>query len=379
MLSGRNTWLFSRKKDLFLLFLPVWASWLVCFQLSEKTLNAEIPIWIWIVFVLGIDVGHVWSTIFRTYLDKEEFSNHRKLLTLTPIFTLIIVTAIVFISIELFWRLLAYFALYHFIKQQYGFLILYKIKSGIHQTKMIFKDKWVLYFSMAIPVFYWHFNSNRNFNWFEDGDFINLKSILLDNNLLTSGSFETINKWISIVYFIVILGWMVEEIYLTLKSNGSFQWGKVLWLLTTASNWYLGIIYFNSDLAFTLTNVIAHGIPYMTLIFHYVERKKQIQAAQYVSTFFKVGIKVLIMLVIVFSLSFGEEYFWDMLLFREKQDFFETLFKYPLAMVSIPVLQAILFGLLSIPQVTHYVIDGFIWKNNKRNPYLKRIIFNFPA
>ncbi len=379
MTSGSYSWLFSKKKDLILLFTPIWASWIICFLLPEKTLNNEVPIWIWVVFVIGIDVSHVWSTIFRTYLDRDEFYNHRKLLTLTPLITLIIVAVVSVISINLFWRLLAYFALYHFLKQQYGFLALYKLKSGIRHTKHFFKDKWVIFFSMLMPVFYWHLNSDRNFNWFEEGDFINLKTFLIDSSLLNISSFEVLNKWISLIYFLVIVGWLIEEIRITSKHKLPIQWGKVLWLLTTAFNWYLGIVYFNSDLAFTLTNVIAHGVPYMTLIFHYVERKQIIKNPLYELSFFRISIQVLFMLFILFCLSFGEEYCWDMLLFREKNEIFETLFKYPIAKINHPMVQALFFGILSVPQITHYVIDGFIWKNNPSNPYIKKIILNYSS
>ena len=38
---------------------------------------------------------------------------------------------------------------------------------------------------------------------------------------------------------------------------------------TTAATWYVGIVATNSDLAFTVTNVLIHGVPYAVLVFSY--------------------------------------------------------------------------------------------------------------
>ena len=38
-------------------------------------------------------------------------------------------------------------------------------------------------------------------------------------------------------------------------------------MVTTALCWGLGIVVFNSDYAFTVTNVIIHGVPYMALVY----------------------------------------------------------------------------------------------------------------
>ena len=77
-------WLFSAPLDLALLYLPVWAVWLLCFGLEPEILARPLPLWVWAVFIVGIDVAHVWSTLFRTYLDREEFGLHRPLLLYTP-------------------------------------------------------------------------------------------------------------------------------------------------------------------------------------------------------------------------------------------------------------------------------------------------------
>ena len=100
-------WLFSKTIDLLVLYLPVWCCWVVLASLPADVLQAEIPLWVWVVFVLCIDVGHVWSTLFRTYLDREEFQAHRRLLLLAPVVSFIGVAVLALDSTFLCWRILA--------------------------------------------------------------------------------------------------------------------------------------------------------------------------------------------------------------------------------------------------------------------------------
>lgn len=357
-------WIFSKWIDLLVLGLPVWASWAVCFTLPEEALTQKLPLWVWVVFILGVDVSHVWSTIFRTYLDKEEFANHRRVLLVTPPVVFALLFLITLYSIQWFWTVMAYLALHHFIKQQYGFLAIYRAKFGYYPIK-IFKDKWVIYFSMLYPVIYWHLTSQRRYNWFVNGDFFNFYTYFQP--------LEFILPYTNYAYGLVLLAWLLEELYIHQKTQHRLPYGKILWLLTTAGNWYLGIVYFNSDIAFSLTNVIAHGVPYMALIFVYVERKKALHRPAV--SYFTISLHVIGMLLTVLLLAFGEEYFWDLLLNREKQAFFSYFLSYPIAAFQSVWGQAFAAALLSIPQVSHYIIDGYIWKGGKKNPYLKKVLF----
>ncbi len=74
------------------------------------------------------------------------------------------------------------------------------------------------------------------------------------------------------------------------------------------------------------------------------------------------------------DIPFGEEYLWDMLLFREKGALFAAAFAYPVEVLRAPAAQALALALLSLPQVTHYIVDGFIWKNSERNPGMKALL-----
>jgi len=368
----QKTWLFNKPIDLLVLGLPVWLTWVICLLLPVNIIETELTLWVWVVFVLGIDVSHVWSTIFRTYLDKEEFANHKKLLIYTPVVCLVLFFLVANISTGLFWSVLAYIALYHFIKQQYGFMQLYRAKYGFVKIKKRISDKFIIYLGMLYPVWYWHLNSDRQFSWFVQGDFINLKSLLEGLPYWQEGFLVNLNQVCTLIYFFFLALWIAEEIIIYRKGQLKFPIGKWIWVITTWGNWYLGIIFFNSDLVFTITNIVAHGVPYMALVFFYVEKKRETKISKV--PFFENFYRVTFMLLAVLLLAFGEEYLWDMALYHDNVNFFGSILSYPMDVIQQPVFQALALALLSLPQVTHYVLDGFIWKSNKSNPYIKTVL-----
>ena len=310
----------------------------------------EIPLWVWVVFVLGVDVGHVWGSIFRTYLDKEEFALHRKAFIYIPMVSFLAVFLIVLISVSLFWTVLAYLAVFHFIKQQYGFMQIYKAKNQDFKPRLI-RDDWLIYIAMIYPLIFWHFNTDRNFAWFVIGDFLQVEG------------FDTqfFNQIGNFAYLILLLGWLVQETIFH-----EFILSKVLWVLTTAGNWFLGIVFFNSDLVFTITNVVAHGIPYLALVIIYQQRKYLYKNLTLKSTY------PIIVITVILLLAYWEEWFWDLFVYREHTSIFPLeLYKW---VNPTQIVQAAMIALLSVPQITHYFIDGFIWRSNSQNPYIKKVL-----
>jgi hypothetical protein len=353
-------WLFGKYKDLGILFLPVWMIWVILFLLPGSVLHAPISLWIWVVIIMGIDVSHVWSTIFRTYLDKEEFQNHKKILILAPLLALVLLFPFAQESTQYFWRVLAYLAVFHFMKQQYGFFAIYSYKAKHPKKHSWFKDQWVLYLSMLYPVLYWHLN-DRSFEWFIENDFISIPWVMS----------SSVHYSLEVLYWGVITGWFAEELLYVKKGYNKLSYGRILWLGTTILNWYLGIVWFNSDLAFTLTNVVAHGIPYFALVLFYKVKKQQIQNVIKSKTTLSIAVTIIGLSLVLAGL---EEYLWDLFLNHEKEAFFSQIMAYPDFDLYGSHLETIALVLLSLPQVTHYILDGFIWKMNASNPYLKQII-----
>ena len=90
-------------------------------------------------------------------------------------------------------------------------------------------------------------------------------------------------------------------------THGRANPGKDIVVLTTVVCWYAGIVAFNSDYAFTVTNVVIHGIPYFVLVFVYW-RAKQAHQGKKVSSTWRM---VLVFLATLWLLAYVEELVWD--------------------------------------------------------------------
>ncbi len=363
--SKRNSWLFSRNLDLLVLFLPVWTVWMIFLSNSTYFENLSIPTWAWLIFILGIDVGHVWSSLFRTYLSKDEFNAHKKLLILTPIIVFIVSLVLVNVSITWFWRIMAYLAVFHFIKQQYGFVALYNFKAKLKSSGW-FSDKLIIYVATLYPVIYWHFNSTSNFNWFVENDFFPIHTLFG-----SSGELDTIFTLLNVAYWGIIAIWVTNQ-FRKRTENTPISTGKILWVLTTALNWWFGIVYFNSDLIFSISNVVAHGIPYIALVYYYDVNKTALVSSIRPKTLYLVK-RLFIILGVILIAAIVEEYFWDMLVYRDHPMIFERIFPYRWDQLEQGWRIALVIAVLALPQQVHYIIDRFIWKMSAKNPHLKSI------
>src|ERR671913_96440 len=71
----------------------------------------------------------------------------------------------------LFWRALAYLAVFHFVRQQYGWVALYRARMRERGRAGWFVDAAAIYMATLYPLAYWHAHLPRRFWWFLPGDF----------------------------------------------------------------------------------------------------------------------------------------------------------------------------------------------------------------
>ena len=130
-LSRSTPWLFSARLDL-TVFLgsAILSLILLAIGWQAGLLNGETPAWTWISAVLFIDVAHVWSTSFRVYFDKAEFKRRFWLYIFVPIAGYVLSVALYSEGSLTFWKVLAMLAVFHFVRQQYGWVALYRRKGG---------------------------------------------------------------------------------------------------------------------------------------------------------------------------------------------------------------------------------------------------------
>lgn len=249
-------WLSSAVWDCLLIISPAFISSFIVLALKQQLDNSQhMPLWAWVSFVLVVDVAHVYATLFRTYLDRRSFNQHRSLLVVIPVACFLTGSFLYSVNDMYFWRTLAYLAVFHFIRQQFGFVALYSRNDPLELNKFRWLDQITVYAATLFPLIYWHTHLPRNFNWFVDGDFVQALPASF-----TEGAF--------IVYLIIAALYLCKEIVLLAKT-GFINVPKNLIVTGTALSWWVGIVALNSDIAFTMTNVLTHGIPYMALIWLY--------------------------------------------------------------------------------------------------------------
>ena len=127
---------------------------------------------------------------------------------------------------------------------------------------------------------------------------------------------------------------------------------------------------------FTATNVIAHGIPYMALIWVFGRNQRDLQKTPYVqprlASLFQWKFVPIYMLML-FALAFVEEGLWDGLIWREHASFFAAFRLLPQAVPE--DIMVWLIPLLALPQAVHYILDAFIWKHDLKDSEWKKILF----
>ncbi len=316
-------------------------------------LHDDSPGWTWIAAILLIDVAHVYATGFRVYFDTVELRRHLWLYTLTPLLAFLVGAAIYSESVGLFWSLLAYLAVFHFIRQQYGWVALYRSRDNDHESVGWWIDVSAIYLATIYPLVYWHAHLPRNFSWFTDGDFITLPPITV--------------AILQPIYWAVLSVYAIRSIGRGVLRN---QWnpGKDLVVITTALCWYIGIISLNSEYAFTVTNVIIHGVPYMVLIYWFRWHRGETSPSRRWQT--TLG-RVSLFLGAIWMLAYAEELLWDSGLSDQHRWLF-SWFHFrsgsdPHGDGSMLARDLWLAPLLAVPQITHYVLDGFIWKRSARS------------
>ena len=346
----QQPWLARPWVDIIFILLPPFISLLVIMLFPSLFQNSkDMSIAGWVILVLLIDVAHVYSTLYRTYFDPHSLKKQRSLLWSIPVTALVCGIILYSINDLLFWRILAYVAVFHFIRQQYGFMRLYSRKEVSSKYEQII-DKVVIYYATLYPILYWHFYGPRNFNWFMEKDFVYVRS-------------EFMLILCTVIYFVILTIYLIKEILFVIK-NRNFNIPKFLIISGTILSWYFGIVYYNGDMAFTLLNVVSHGIPYMAMVWIYGQKNytRPGKGSKFLKLVFsRYGIICFIALLCVFA--FVEEGLWDITLWKEHESIFGTE-SLPELKLSHSVL-SIIVPLLALPQVTHYILDGFIWKIKK--------------
>ncbi|MBV6493577.1 MAG: hypothetical protein LDLANPLL_01600 [Turneriella sp.] len=378
----KQPWIYNVWVDsFFILGIPFFVTGLILLLPASFRAPDSMTVVGWVLLVVAVDVSHVYSTLYRTYLDKETRARHGTFLYIMPFFVFMACFALYSFGAMVFWRVVAYLAVYHFTRQQYGFLRIYSRSEN--QTVWAQRiDTLTIYTATLYPILDWHLSGQKSFNWFMQGDFYYFAS-------------SAAKKWAFVAYLLILALYAVKEVLQLWKNRtvamekhsypSLFNIPRNAIILGTLLSWYIGIVHLNSDLAFTAINVVSHGIPCMALVWiwgrkKYGTFKEEMQKSAPVSTQPVVAYKeqsawafifrpryVALFIGFLFVLGYTEEGFWDIWVWHEKEhrSFFSFFYKF-LGNISVNAeWLKVAVPLLSVPQITHYAIDGFIWKIRK--------------
>jgi len=341
--SGAGPWLWSAPIDLAVFggsALVALALVALAPHLADE--GRTLPVWGFFLFIVAVDVAHVWSTLFRSYLDPEELARRPGLYAGVPLGCFFVGASLHAVSSAWFWRVLAYLAVLHFVRQQVGWVAIYRARAGLRSRVDRLVDDTAVYASTLVPLAHWHAELPRAFHWFVEGDFQPLPWLLallpaLDALLVAA----------LVVYALRAI---------SLARRGSLLVGKHLVVATTAATWWIGIVTTNSDFEFSVANVLVHGVPYLALLYAYSRERAREAPSSAVATLARGGLVGFVALLQV--LAFAEEFLWERLVWAARPELFggdgEPLA--PRAWMPLVV------PLLAVPQATHYVLDAFLWR-----------------
>jgi hypothetical protein len=331
--TGAPPWLFSARIDLLVFLLPA----LVALALAPLgTRLSETPDWAWVPAVLLVDVAHVWSTGFRVYLDPLERARRPWLYTLIPLVGYGLGVVVYSQGAAHFWRALAYLAVFHFVRQQWGWVALYRARAGEHGRLGRLVDGAAIYLATLWPLVFWHAHLPRRFVWFLGGDFAALPALLA--------------RLLFPLYVAALVAYAVRAAWRARR--GQRNPGKDVVVATTAACWLTGTVLTNSDFAFTVTNVLIHGVPYFALVYWYGRARRR-QGAGGPFRLFAHGPAAF--LAVLWLCAYLEELLWDRGIWHDRPWLFGAGWE-------LGRWDTLLVPLLALPQFTHYVLDGLVWR-----------------
>lgn len=355
----QNPWVHSARLDsLFILLPPFLAVCLLYLFRPYLDLTTGTPNWAWIPLFMFSEYAHLYSTIYRTYLDPTEFNKNRIVFLTVPVVCFLFCFYLTHFGELWYWRVITYMATYHFVRQQYGFMRMYSRNEQLSQMASTL-DALVIYVGALYPLIFEHLHLPRNYNWGMAGE----TDVFIP---LYLGEYEWIPR---AAYWAIVILYFGKE-FLSFYRTNTFNLPKNLMIFGTLLSWYVGLIIFNGDFSFYIFTQLTHSIPYMALVWMYGDKKwnhKDISKAKaenkpLVAQLFKPQMFFLFVgfLALFAYLDAG---LWNKVFGHEFPDIFPEFFS--LLSPNSDLGKRLLIALLTLPQINHYWLDAFIWRMRK--------------
>lgn len=344
--SLRPGWILSARGDAAIFTGPILAAGaLIAWAWHRGALRSDMPPWMFALLIVACDVAHVWATAFRVYLDPERFRRRRGLFLGIPLVCFAAGVVLYGLGADVFWRALAYLAVWHFVRQQWGWVAYSRARAGEGAVDRRL-DQAVVYAVTLYPIVFWHAHLPRAFQWFVDGDFVALPGVVA-----AAGA---------VLHWAIVAAFVGRQVQHAVRGRG-VNLAKLQIVATTFVAWYGGIVVLDSDVAFTALNVLSHGVPYLAVVWA-VERRHAESHPTPLARLFRPELAAVFLALLVL-VAYVEEWLWDGLVWRDHAGLFPGWGEAPLESWAL----AFVVPLLALPQATHYALDGWLWRR-EANP-----------
>lgn len=330
MSAHTKSWIVSPVYDLGFFVLPCLLS-LAIFAFYEVLVHLDVPNLMWWVFGIYVvfdsffDTPHIFQSFSRTHKDISQYRKYRLAFTWGFLALIIFDTYIFYLGYKEVWMVFfACIGYYHIGKQNIGFLMAYRAKSGQFFKADVFFDRYLYLTIFFTTGCHYFFNSPESFLY-------------------------PLQKYVPNYFFIglSVLGLMIylgRQLYLKLYLQSDISVAKVsLYFVTLLTNL---IIHIDPTVPLSLIVVmetIYHDVQYQGWIMHY--QKKFFEAVEKRVRLKWLGYSFIYGIVMGWILYSGQSGIWAIAI--------EPTF-----------LSIILF---------HYLSDGFIWKFSK-DPQLRTLL-----
>ncbi len=347
-----SRWIVSARFDLAMIVVPFTVAVLALSLLAG--LGVKEPLWAYLLCFVAFDVAHVWATAYLTYLDRRAFQRRRALYLWAPPLAFLVAFALHVLSPVAFWTALSYFAIFHFAKQQYGFIAIYKAKARERALLDYRLDKLALWSGALGPVLLWHATPAGQFDWFDGKERFLVRLP------------EEAKLFIALGMLAVGTVWMVRQLHVLARGDG-MNVGKTLWMVGSWISWYVGVRLSDQLLVSAAFLNFFHGLPFLMLVWHRLRvRHGDVEESGARRSFVALLTRKRrwpLFYGLLFAVALVEEVLWDGVVWRTYLPGFTG--------VSLPELSAVVLSvwvaLLSLPQIVHYFLDGHLWKLDEHN------------
>lgn len=309
------------------------------FLLPQLIEDSSLGLGIGAFFITGLlDAGHVYTTIWRTWLDSEERRRYKEYLWV-PLITFVVIVGWISLGIPFLWVALAYFTIFHNYRQFFGFTKWYE---KLNQRRCRFSG-FMVQAVCLLPFLLFHFRSGVAMGYMTDKD------------LLVTPMPEVLKIGLYI-YGILLVAWIALEFDLIFRQK-ILEPNRFLSILIPAILYGHGFLrgHIFVDIVYPL--LVAHAISYFAAMSLSLERLKP-QKYSFLSA---------LKLILLTAGFFGTlDYFYESMNVVPDANYLKANF---------PLGSAVIIGVFLTPLICHYVFDAWLWRHSHPNA---KVVFTEP-